>query len=634
MKVIGNKGKSMHADAETLRLMALVEASRFADVERVARNILAGDQRHPLALKALSFALIGLRRFEEVLPVVDFALAAGTKDGELHNNRAIALAELMRWDEAIPEFEGALKLAPGDFEIQKNLGVAYSRLHKWNEAVPYLLKAIELHPGDYVDAIEVLARCLYYARRLDEAYVVCLTLHREFPEIPDTLHRLTEIELMRCSWDGIEDKLERIREAFTTSQWANSPWGFFKYWQMGMHHFLLLAERFAAKMIPDHVRGRAELLRTNWRKGVRPLRVGFMSSDFGDHPVSHVIVRLLECLSRRDIQLFGYALRPDDGSPQRQRAAACFASFVEATELSVAATRDRIRADQIDVLIDLNGWTGRGRAEALALRCAPVQMTWVGYAGTMGSSQLADYIIGDAIVIPESHEQYFVERVVRMPHSFMPVDPVDVGDPLPARQAEGLPDAAFVLCSFNATYKFNPPVFDLWCALMRQMPDAVLWLLKGSQTAMDNLCIEAERRGISAKRLIFAERTPTRAAYLSRLRLADLALDPFPYNSHSTGVDALVAGVPLVSMLGETFPGRVGASLLHAAGLDELVAQDVAGYESLVLRLYRERQWLAEIRQRLADAKASAPLFDMPGFARDLEDLLYRVASDTAVLTA
>lgn len=627
----GPAGGTRHrADAETTRLMRLVESQRYADVERVAREYLARNGRHPLALKALSFALVGLRRFEEVLPVTEFALKQGIGDGEVHNNRAIALAELMRWDEALPEFRSALALLPDDCEIHKNYGVALFRLHRWNEAIPCLLKAIELHPGDYLDAISILARALFYARRLEEAYVVCQTLCAEYPDSPGPLHRLLTVELHRCSWSDFDVRLNRLAGMLRSQVLETNPWELFKYRYLDMEDLRRQAVVFAKAMVPESLWHRRRWDGHRLETDKRPLRIGYLSSDFLEHPVTFVISELIERHHRDVVHVTGYSLRADDGGAERKRLVAAFDDFVDLERLGVNAVAERIRADRIDILVDLNGWTGYQRTEALALRCAPVQVSWLGYAGTLGLESLADFIVGDAEATPLAHQPYYTERIVQMPHTFMPVDTRYPVAPTPSRSSQGLPDDAFVLCSLNNSYKLNPKLFDIWCRLLAKMPDAVLWLLRTNDTVVTNLRSEAEARGISGDRLIFASRVPSRSDYLARIGLADLALDAFPYNSHSTGVDVLISGVPMVAVRGATFPGRVGASLLRAAGLPELIAADEAGYEALVLELYADRSRLADLRRRLAEARHSAPLFDMEGFAHDLEALYIGMATTMA----
>ena len=624
-------GAPKYADPDTRRLMPLVEGLRFGDVERVAREILHRNAWHPLALKALSFALVGLRRFDEVLPLTALALQHSPDDGELHNNRAIALAELMRWEEAIASFEIALKHMPKDPEIHKNLGMALFRINRWNDSVPQLMKAIELHPGDYLEAVEILAKSLYYARRMDEAYAVCRAMHEEYPDNPYPLCRLTDVELHRCSWGDLNQNVEKIGKIIDLPTWSTSPWVLFKYWNLGLPEYRRMAERFAAAMIPESVRAQPAHLPLTWRRGGRPLHVAYLSSDFGNHPVSNVIAELIERHDRNRVRVSAYALNADDGTLMRRRLQTAFDSFIAVDRSSVREIADRMRADSVDIAVDLNGWTGGSRAEALALRCAPIQVNWLGYAGTMGWRGLADYLIGDAVVTPLEDQAWYTESLMLMPNSYMPVDTRHPVGAVPTRESQGLPPEGFVLCSFNNGYKLNPPLFDLWCSMLRQMPDAVLWLSQGNDTLKDNLRREAEQRGVAGERLVFATHAPDRADYLARIGLADLALDPFPYNSHSTGVDALLSGVPMIAKVGTTFPARVGVSLLHAAGLPDLIATSDEEYAAKVLALYSDRCRLTELRQRLASGRGSAPLFDMQGFARDLEDLYFQMADKALI---
>jgi protein O-GlcNAc transferase len=309
----------------------------------------------------------------------------------------------------------------------------------------------------------------------------------------------------------------------------------------------------------------------------------------------------------------------------RQRLRAAFDHFVDLRDCSVIETAERIRADEVDILIDLHGWTADGRPEALALRCAPVQVNWLGYAGTVGHPKLADYLLGDPVVTPLSHAHCYTETLAHLPNCYLPADSTIALAAPPLRRDAGLPEEGFVFCSFNNSYKFNPQVFDIWCRLLLETGDSCLWLSQPGGTAHDRLRKEAESRGVDPARVIFAPRVESKADHLSRLQLADLALDPFPYNSHSTGIDVLWAGVPMVALLGDTFPGRVGASLLHAAGLDELVVGSTDEYYRLALALARTPERLRALRRQLVEQRNRCPLFDMPRFVRSLEEVYFRM---------
>jgi predicted O-linked N-acetylglucosamine transferase (SPINDLY family) len=634
MKIIGRgqgggRGRQPRLDPDTLALTRLIEARRYEDVERLARSMLQQRPTHSFALKALTFALLFLGRHEEVLPICEFALTMVKDDPELYNNRGIALSLAMRWDEAITSLEAAIRLNPKDPELYKNCGVAYFREHRWNDAVPYLLKAIELHEDDYIDAINFLAHCLANANRHGEAAAVLEQLWAASQEKdnPILLNLVVTVGLRCCDWTDLGARIERMRSLSDNfARYAGAPFAALSWPGLSDADHMGISRCYAAEEIPSHyLSGEARTHWTHVRRDPARLRIGYLSPDMNNHAVGLIVADVLERHDRSRVEIWGFSTGADDGSEIRQRLVRAFDHFVDLEKTPIHACAERIRAEGIDILVDLAGWTTNGKAEVLALRCAPVQTTWLGFAGTLGHSALADYIIGDSTVTPLTAQPHFSETIAQMPNCYLPADTTRIVGNAPTRESQGLPADAFVLCSMNIAYKYNPQAMDLWCGLLQQMPDSVLWLARPHDVATANLKKEVETRGIDSSRLIFAPRTESNAEHLARIQLADLALDTFPYNSHSTGIDALWAGVPLVALHGNTFAGRVGASLLKAVGLDELVAATPEAYGDIVLELYRDRNYLASLRKRLADSKRSAPLFDMKMFARDLEDIYYRM---------
>ncbi len=628
MKIIRNNVKGNRGlDGESSHLMQLVQDLRYPQIETVARKILARDPRHALAWRALTFAQVCVGRYSEAVTSADRALRFHPDDGEVHNNRAIALSMLMRWDEAVENFLAALRHAPADPEIFKNLGCAYLRMRRWNDAVPAFLKAIEYHPGDYVEAIAMLASALTNANRYDEAAACIGALCNGDPTRIEYVYERLALDLRRCAWGMVPGDADRLGgELGRLDRPTASPWWMSWFWFVTSADQLNVARAFASEAINREFLESRTVLPMTWRPGTRRLRIGYFSADFRNHAVSVVIAELLERHDRARVEAFAYSLAEGDGSPLRNRVIAAVEHFVDMAAMSVHETAERIRSDGIDILIDLTGWMSQGRVESLVLRCAPIQAGWLGYPGTLGHPNITDYIIGDPVVTPLSDQPFYAEEIAQLPHSYMPVDTTRELRPAPTRTSQGLPENSFVICSFNNSYKFNPPLFDLWCRTLALMPDAVLWLPRHNDTVAENLRREFVSRGLEADRLILASRINSSEEHLARLQLADLALDTFPYNSHSTGVDVLWAGVPLVAKRGDTFAGRVGASLLCAAGLPELIANDDDQYAAIVLDLYRDRCRLAEIKKRLIEARTTAPLFDMRRMARDLEDLYFKFA--------
>lgn len=614
-------------DPASLALMRLVEALRYPEVEAAARRILDSRSSHPLALKALGFALIGQARFEEALPIVRYSLERNPDDPEAHNNLGIVLSALMRWDESIRCFARSLQIKPRDPEVLKNYGVALSRMHQWDEAVPYFLKAIEYHPGDYVEAIEQLASALLASNRNDEAWTCFNELWKNDRSNAAILSQLLAASLKRCDWDELEARLLTLRSLSKDYQsLTDNPFVVLSFFGVSAEEQRMVAENFARHNIPASVLEAPEHRLPVGRAGpASRLRIGYLSADFKTHPVGQIMPQVIELHDRSKVEVFGYSIGIDDHSEIRKRLSAAFDHFVDLRDCSVTETAQRVRADEIDILVDLNGWTAEGRLEALALRSAPVQVTWLGYAGTTGHPKLADYLLGDPVVTPLQHEHCYTETLAHLPNCYLPADTSIALGPPPSRRAAGLPDEGFVFCSFNNSYKFNPWVFDLWCRLLSDVGESCLWLSQPGGTAQDRLRKEFEVRGVDPARLIFAPRVEARAGHLSRLQLADLALDPFPYNSHSTGLDVLWAGVPMVALLGDTFPGRVGASLLRASGLEELITTSPDEYHQLALALVRNPSRLQALRARLAENRRHCALFDMPGFVGSLEKVYLRM---------
>ena len=331
---------------------------------------------------------------------------------------------------------------------------------------------------------------------------------------------------------------------------------------------------------------------------------------------------------RERFEIFAYSHGPDDASPMRQRVRAACEQFIDIAHEPDDIAAERIRRDDLDVLVDLKGYTAGDRLTIMARRPCDVQVTWLGYPGTTGA-QFMDYLIADPFLVPPGQESAYSERIVRMPHCYQPNDRRrPVGAPL-GRAEYGIPENAFVFCCFNQPYKITPEIFGVWMRLLRDIPESVLWLVETNRWARDNLLEAAKIQDVSAERLIFAPRVPY-SAHLARYRAADLALDTFPYTSHTILSDALWCGCPTVALCGETFASRVSGSLLTAAGLSDLIAYDLTAYERLARGIAVDAPLLAGVRARVAQARDHSPLFDSKSFTRDLEEIYMDLANERA----
>jgi predicted O-linked N-acetylglucosamine transferase (SPINDLY family) len=354
------------------------------------------------------------------------------------------------------------------------------------------------------------------------------------------------------------------------------------------------------------------------RLGGPRLRIGYLSSDFGDHPVGQLIAGVLESHDRSRFEIYALSAAPKTDSALRRRLERAVDHFLEMAALQDVAYAARMAELSIDIAVDLGGHTTGSRTRVLALRPAPLQVAFLGYPGTSGADFM-DYIVADRHVVPESDQIHYSEQVIYLPDSYLPNDFPAPPAAAPSRAEAGLPADGVVYCAFNAPYKISPTVFDVWIRILDAVPHSVLWLREASAAVKKNLAREAERRGADPARLIYAPRVPTHAAHAARLSLADLFLDTGPYNAHTTASDALGAGVPVITICGKTFAARVATSLLHACGLGQLAVRTSEEYQQLATTLGRTPHLLTDFKTHLSRVRPTAPLFDPVRFCRHLE---------------
>ena len=641
---------------ETL-IVGLVARGEYAEVAPVARRLLSRVPDHPLGLKALAAAHIITGRHEDALPLLRRGVALYPGDAEMHSNLAIALAATGHPRESLASIEAALALAPQRAEFHANRAAALLPLGSLDAAIESCRAAIRLNPQQ-ADAHNTLGAALHRKRRFAEALEAFQAAVRISPESLDAfvnfvitlsdlgryeeaamcarkvleegelsqqetdvlLPHLCAAERACCDWrradlpavlrDTMRRRVDQGPEPFFMTHIEEIDRATLRQGAECYGHVYLKGAR-AETGEP----GLPPLIEPN--DPVRRLRVGFLSADFRAHPVSELAVGVFENLDRKELAVHAYGYGPQDASPLRQRLGAAFDVFRDIDALSFADAAELMRRDRIDILVDMNGWTKFSRSGILAHSPAPVAATWLGFPGTLGVPGLAHYLISDAVVTPPDHADGYVEQLAMMPHSYQPSSRVADVRAAPTRREAGLPENAFVFCSFNQSVKITPPMFGLWCELLRRNPAAVLWLGFQSDAAQANLRREAQAQDIGVDRILFA---PWRELpdHLARLPLADLALDTFPYGSHTTGSDMLWAGVPLVARLGDTFAGRVSASVLDAAGLPELVARSDGEYLALADALAKDPGRCRAIREQLGAARTTAALFDTPRFSRDL----------------
>lgn len=590
-------------------LIALRRAEEALDAFNAALRIAPRDGA---ILINRASALIALGRHAEALADADATLAMEAANAEAWHNRGSALAGLRRFADALAAYDKALALRPSSPPSWTNRGNTLTALQCYEDALADFGRALALAPDD-ADALKGRATALFHLKRLPEALADCETVLRNAPHDDAAQSLALRCRLHACDWRNAGRMKEQVLTGLMAGRRTISPLDAKAVYD-SEDASLQAARLWTAENCPPAAASlwRGEIYRHE------KIRVAYLSSDFRIHAVASLIAGVFEHHDKNRVETLAISFGPDDGSDIRARISGACDRFIDARGLSDNDVATLLREAEVDVAVDLNGYTGDARTRVLAARPAPVQVNYLGFPGTMGTPYI-DYILADRIVIPEANARHYDEKIVYMPHSYQANDS---RRPYPQRvvnRAEaGLPESGFVFCSFNNSHKITAEIFGVWMHLLRETEGSVLWLLADNAFAAENLKREAEARGVAPERLVFAPRVAP-DDHLARLRLADLFLDTLPYNAHTTASDTLWMGLPLVTCMGRAFPGRVAASLLTAAGVPELIADSLGGYEELALRLAREPETLPRIRDRLARNRTTCPLFDTGRFTRALE---------------
>ena len=585
--------------------------NQHAEAQICCERAVAIKPDHPQAQHNLGKIMATQGQHAEAISRFEQAIAILKDNTAAHNDMGVALAALNRHADAIRSFETAVRLGPDHAEAHYNLGSGLSQVHEHARAMEHLERAIALQP-DHAEAHNNLGNLMWLLKRpaaARQCYERTLALN---PEHLNARIMYLHLCAEAAFWHPAEedDLLTRLSR-------------FKSYAELAPFAFLRFVE--SASLQKDIARLHAGSLKRadNTPVALRPrasgadsrMRVAYFSGDFRAHPISYLMAELFELhdAARFDVQLVSYG--PDDKSDIRKRIAAS-ARFVDVHGLPYDTVRERIRALQPDILVDLQGYTENSLSALLAKRMAPLQVNWHGYPGTMGADFI-DYIIADRFLIPAGAEDFYTEKIVRLPDCYQPNDRQRSVAATQPRAAYGLPETGVVFCSFNQVAKIRPEIFNLWLDLLGEISGSVLWIM-ASPNAEQNLKRVATERGIDPARLVLAPKLPV-ADHLARYWVADIALDTYPYGSHTTASDALWMGCPIVALTGETFASRVSGSLLNAIGLPELVTHNREDYKRLLLRLAQSAPYRQEVRARLQHNRDTAPLFDTPRFARNLE---------------
>lgn len=641
-------------DPDTHNNLGLVyeQQQRLEDAAGCFRRALALNPDHVHARNNLGNVLRAQGRLDEAVACYEKVLADAPNQVDAYINLGAARAEQGGYPEAHALYEQALRRDPRSFEAHYNLGKllalqgvlmdaighyrqavevgprqaiahselgnAYRQLGDLESAVACHRKAAELNPDD-ADTRYNLGESFKVQGQLQaaiESYERALELA---PDHVSALGGLVHLRQHVCRWEGMEKLWQRVREKIAGGAGGKiSPFSTFSMPTSAAEQ-LACARAWARQELAPLPAARGEPRFDFSRPRSRErIRVGYLSWGFHRHATAHLTAELFELNDRKRFEVFAYAYGPEDNSAIRARVRKACEHFVDVSQESYFATAQRIYGDGVDILVDLTGYTLGTRPQILALRPAPIQVNWLGYPGTLGTD-CVDFIVADPFIIPEGQERFYAEKVIRLPDCYQVNDRRrEVGERVPSREECGLPGSGIVFCCFNQAYKILPEMFGAWMRILQAVPGSVLWLAEANPWAAGHLRREAAARGVAGERLVFAPRKPL-GEYMVQYRIADFALDTFPYTSHTTAADALWMGCPLATCAGETFASRVAGSVLASAGMRELVTDNLGDYERMVIELAGSPQRLQDLRRRLRETRDSCALFDTPGFVKHLE---------------
>ena len=602
----------LYQAAHTNRANALYELKRFEEALAGYDRVIAAAPGDALLHYNRGNSLCALKRYEDAVASFRAALALNNEHALSHNNLGIALHELGDHGAAISSFDRAIVLKPDFAEAHANRAVTFSDTKHYAEALAGYELAIELNPT-FAKAHYGRGITLNELKRFEGALDSYARAFALAPDSPFLLGKLIHMKMAVCEWEGLDKLRAELVRRITRGETATPPFQALATVDAPELHrkaaeiYVADAQRFAPVLPPIRKYPRRE-----------QIRIGYFSADLHDHATAILMAELFERHDRARFALTAFSFGRDTDDPMRRRLRSSFDHFVDVRDRTDKEIALLARDLEVDIAVDLKGYTGDGRHRIFSWRAAPIQVSYLGYPGTMGAN-FVDYLIADKVIIPPDCRSHYSEKIVTLPNTYQPNDTMrPIAEGKLSRAEVGLPEDAFVFCCFNNSYKITPETFGCWMRILAQVEHGVLWLLMDNPRAADNLRTEAARRGMGPERLIFAPRTD-QLTHLARHRLADIFLDTLPYNAHTTASDALWMGLPVLTQRGESFAGRVAASLLKAIDLSELITHTAREYEEMAISFGHDPARLEVIRKQLVRNRRVMPLFDTPRLTKAIE---------------
>ena len=566
----------------------------------------------------LGNALKNLNRYEEALESFDKAIQLNPNFADAYSNRGVILQEMKRFDEALQSYDSAIKLNPNHFFSHGNKGITLKDLNRYEEAIKSYDKAIQINPN-FIEAYNNKGNALKDLKRFSEALDNYKKILEIKPEYEYNIGRVLHFSMFICDWKNFDKLSEKINFGLEKKNKVIEPFSFLGI-SDNPEHAKYAAEIYVKNKLTKKFNFNPQIKKQNHKKP----RIGYFSGDFHDHPVLHLMMDVFKNHDKSKFDIFAFSHGVEKNDKWRIEVKNYLTQFIDIVEVSDKEAVNIARNLELDIAIDLSGLTGNPRGGIFSNRVAPIQINYLGYPGTYGADYI-DYIIADEIVIPKENLKFYSEEVLYLPECYQSnMKSREVTKKDFKRSDFGLPEGAFIFSSFNNIYKITPGMFDIWMQILKNVPNSVLWILKSNETATSNLKNEANKKDVNPDRIILADHLPN-DEHLKRIKLADLFLDSFPYNAHTTASDAVRMGIPIITLKGRSFQSRVGSSILNCINMKELITINKTDYINLAIDLAKNPAKLKKIKDDLENNVNNSSLFDSSKFTKNLEGLYLKI---------
>jgi predicted O-linked N-acetylglucosamine transferase (SPINDLY family) len=591
------------------------QRTQAAKLKKTGKKSISDEQIKVALASAIDFHRQGyLDKAQNLYKIVS---TSRPNDSEIKHLIGVIYYQKGNYEKAIEIIGEAVKMNPDNPAFFNNLANAYTALEKYKEAIYYYEEAIELKEGNYPEAINNIGAAIHQIGQWEkEISYYKQGLHHN-PQNYILMNELVKTMRDACDWQGLAEYKKALTDATKQAIANNIICPITPYHSLTLDISPELKKQIAinyASMRYSNIQQKFE----HNRKPNNPIRIGYVCADYRDHPTAHLINGLFKYHDRSKFKIYAYSYGKNDGSSFRKSIEQNSDNFVDLFGQSPKQIAKRIYNDKIDILVDVMGYIQNALPVVFAMRPAPIQISYLAYAGTMGASFI-DYLVVDRISIPQEQENQYTEKLLLMPDSYFITDNTQNIAVSPTKAECGLPDDKFVFCCFNKSIKIDEVTFSCWMDILKEVKNSVLWLLVENEFARNNLSKEAAKRGVNADRLIFAERKE-KSEHLARHACADLFLDCFSVNAHTTAIDSLYAGLPLITNAGDDMMSRASASILNACGLPELITQNEEEFKNLAIKYASDKKFQNIIKKKLAENITKSALFDTPNYVKNLED--------------